>query len=318
MLLDNKYTIIPNIVFCLNYDNGTYKTIIVKTKDKIKCQYKKNGEKFSIVGVVTKIGCNFNSSLGAVGTTAYMQVDGSCECRGRVEYIQPSSVLNLEILETTNSIINAVCSVDPQSQRITLIRENKAGCFQYSLDGVTWKAATGAPGMSAYECAVKLGFQGSEEDWLESLKAKCYTPIDIVVERDVGGYSIGDIIPAGTYILDIITHILSPGTPSIVNNIYIGVSDTVPTSLSGLIPHEIAVEDLLENGVSYKFSANNQYLVYAYKKNIGELSSIKDCNGFENIYSWEKTIYQAGDEEYYIYYTDESKTICCFPLTFRY
>lgn len=318
MLLDSRYTIIPSIVFSLVYDNGTRKTITVKTKDKVKCVYKKNGEKFSITGIVNKIGCNFNSSLGAVGTTAYMQIDGSCECKGRVEYVQPSHVLDLEILETTNILINAVCSVDPENQRITLIRENPAGVFQYSLDGMTWKAATGAQGMSAYECAVKLGFQGSEEEWLESLKAKCYTPVDINVEQDVGGYHIGDVIPAGTYVLDIITHMLSPGSPSIVNNVYIGVSATIPTSLAGLTPYEIDLQELIDHGIGYKFTANDQYLVYAYKKSIGELSSIKDRNGFENIQSWLRTTYMAGDDEYYIYYTDESKTICCFSLTFTY
>lgn len=318
MLLDSRYTIIPSIVFSLVYDNGTRKTITVKTKDKVKCVYKKNGEKFSITGIVNKIGCNFNSSLGAVGTTAYMQIDGSCECRGRVEYIQPSQVLDLEILETTNILINAVCSVDPENQRITLIRHNEAGVFQYSLDGITWKAATGAQGMSAYECAVKLGFEGSEEEWLESLEVKCYTPIDITVECDVGGYSAGDVIPAGTYIVDIINHILSPGTPSIVNNVYLGVSDDVPVDLTGLTPHEIDLDNLLANGIGYRFTAHNQYLVYAYKKSIGELTSIKDMNGFENLPSWLCKTYTTGTDEYYIYYTDETKTICCFPLTFRY
>ena len=172
MLLDNDYTIVPSIRFTLTYDTGVRQVITVKTGDTIDCSYKKNGERFSITGVVAKIGCNFNSSLGAVGTTAYLQVDGSAEYSGRVEYIQPNQVLTLAVIKTSEVIENVVCSVDNEDQRITLIRENEVGVFQYSLDGITWKAATGAQGMSAYECAVALGFEGTEEEWLESLKGQ--------------------------------------------------------------------------------------------------------------------------------------------------
>lgn len=172
MLLDNKYTIVPSIKFALTYDDGTRKVITVKTQDTIDCSYKKNGEKFSIRGVVAKIGCNFNSSLGTVGTTTYLQVDGSLEYAGKVEYIQPCQILDLIIVKTSNSIANAVCSVDNIDQKITLIRENEIGGFQYTLDGINWKSPTGSQGMSAYECAVALGFKGSEGEWLESLKGK--------------------------------------------------------------------------------------------------------------------------------------------------
>lgn len=172
MLLDNKYTIVPSIRFTLTYDNGIRKVITVNTRDTIDCSYKKNGEKFQIVGDVSKIGCNFNSSLGAVGTTAYLQVDGSSEYSGQVEYIQPSQVLDLTIISSSGIVDNVVCSVDNEDQKITLIRENEVGVFQYSLDGITWRAANGAQGMSAYECAVALGFEGTEEEWLESLKGE--------------------------------------------------------------------------------------------------------------------------------------------------
>ena len=139
MLLDNKYTIVPSIKFALTYDDGIRKVITVKTQDTIDCTYKKNGEKFSIRGVVAKIGCNFNSSLGTVGTTAYLQVDGSLEYTGKVEYIQPCQILDITIIKTSNSIENAVCTVDNVGQKIMLIRENEVGGFQYTLDGINWK-----------------------------------------------------------------------------------------------------------------------------------------------------------------------------------
>lgn len=176
MLLDNKYTIVPTIKFSLTYDNGVRKLITVKSQDTIDCSYKKNGEKFSIRGVVAKIGCNFNSSLGTVGTTAYLQIDGSSEYSGQVEYIQPSQILDLTIIKTTDVVCNVVCSVDNDDQKITLIRENEVGSFQYSLDGINWKGITAAQGMSAYECACELGFVGTEAEWLASLKGEPGAP----------------------------------------------------------------------------------------------------------------------------------------------
>jgi len=172
MLLDSNYTIVPSIRFTLTYDNGVRKVITVKTRDTVSCTYKKDGEKFSITGVVAKIGCNFNSSLGRVGTTAYLQIDGSSEYSGQVEYIQPSQVLDLTIISSTDITDNVVCSVDNEDQRIALVRENEVGVFQYSLDGITWREANGSQGMSAYECAVALGYVGTEREWLESLKGE--------------------------------------------------------------------------------------------------------------------------------------------------
>lgn len=169
MLLDSSYTIIPQIRFTLSFDNDVVKTVTVKHEDTVSCTYKKNGERFSIIGIVTKIGCNFNSSLGAVGTTAYIQIDGSSEYSGEVIYVQPSQILDINVISSTSVVENIVCSVSNEDQRITLVRENEVGVFQYSLDGMTWNAAVGSQGMSAYECAVALGFDGTEEEWLTSL-----------------------------------------------------------------------------------------------------------------------------------------------------
>ena len=170
MLLDNEYVIIPQLRFTLTYANDIRKVVTVKTNDVINCFYKKDGTKANIIGKVVKIGCNFNSSLGTVGTTAYMQVDGSSDYEGQVEYIQPSNVIDMTIVSTTDEINNVVCSVDNEEQRVSLIRENEVGAFQYSINGQDWKGITAAQGKSAYECAVDLGYEGSEQDWLNSLK----------------------------------------------------------------------------------------------------------------------------------------------------
>ena len=174
MLLDSTYTLIPQLRFTLTYDNDVQKTITVKKDDIITCNYTEDGEKYIITGKVTKIGCDFNSSLGAAGTEVYLQIDGSDEYAGQVEYIKPSQVLDLCIVSTTDTINNVVCSVDNEGQNIILVRENEVGEFQYSKDGQIWVTANsnGVRGMSAYECAVALGFVGTEEEWIASLKGE--------------------------------------------------------------------------------------------------------------------------------------------------
>ena len=51
MLLDNKYTILPNLRFSLSFDSGVSKIVTVKTGDKVECFYKLNGEKNVITGI---------------------------------------------------------------------------------------------------------------------------------------------------------------------------------------------------------------------------------------------------------------------------
>lgn len=169
MLLDNTYTLINQLKFNLLFDNNVKKLIVVKVDDIIKCYYRENNKKHCIVGRVSKIGCEFNSTLGRTGSSVYMKIDGSEEYCGQVVYIKPDHVLDLSIIETTNVVSNPVCTVETDDQKITLIRENELGTFQYSKDGIIWNDIGVSPGLSAYECALQLGFIGSEEDWLNSL-----------------------------------------------------------------------------------------------------------------------------------------------------
>lgn len=169
MLLDNTYTLINQLKFNLLFDNDVQKLIVVKVDDIIKCYYRENNKKRCVVGRVSKIGCEFNSTLGRAGSSVYMKIDGSEDYCGQVIYIKPDQVLDLSIIKTTNNVSNPVCTVETDDQKITLIRENELGVFQYSRDGIVWVDVGTSQGLSAYECALELGFKGSEEDWLLSL-----------------------------------------------------------------------------------------------------------------------------------------------------
>lgn len=173
MLLNNEFTLVNQIMFILTFDNDVRKLIVVKTDDIVDISYTVDGGKERLIGRVDQIQCNLNSSLGRTGSSVSMKIDGSDKYCGLVKHIKPEQVLDLTIVKTSNEIANPVCSVDNEGQKVILIRENEVGTLQYSIDGIRWKdAGAGAPGLSAFESAVKLGFSGTEQEWIDSLKGK--------------------------------------------------------------------------------------------------------------------------------------------------
>lgn len=202
MLLDRSVQMIPQLKFTLTFDNGVSKSITVKQHDIVECTYYDMGKTATITGEVTKILASTNSSLGECCCDAKMIIDGSSNYSGQVVQVRPNQVLNLYVKETSNTNTNVVCSVDNVDQRITLIRENEIGQFQYSLDGITWVTISGIEGqrgpvgpagkngvdgkngadgkdgvdgkdgidgVSAYQYAVDAGYPGTEEEFAEAL-----------------------------------------------------------------------------------------------------------------------------------------------------
>ena len=171
MLLQNNNCVISKLRFTLTFDDDTTRVIDVKEGDIVTVTYNDDGVKSSIKGKVVKIGVNFNSTIGRVKESSYMCIDGSELYAGKQVYISPDKVLDIYINESSYAIQNPVCTVENPEQSVILVREDELGYFSYSRDGEIWKSVTpnGAPGLSAYECALKLGFVGTEEEWLESL-----------------------------------------------------------------------------------------------------------------------------------------------------
>ena len=71
-------------------------------------------------------------------------------------------------------------------------------------------------------------------------------------------------------------------------------------------------------GLTYNnLTANNQKIVYAYPASFGNLTSIKDGNGFDNLASgWTKTIVQRGGVDYNVYTLNDPMSITGGKLTF--
>ena len=48
----------------------------------------------------------------------------------------------------------------------------------------------------------------------------------------------------------------------------------------------------------------------------GEVISIKDSSGFENIDGWSRTEIEVDGKAFYVYYTNETLTVTSFKITF--
>lgn len=143
---------------------------------------------------------------------------------------------------------------------------------------------------------------------------------DIVIASGVipteGTYNLTKSITATTHAHLELTYekgILSSNTvyATFVNPYYYGVGavGTDPKTLTKLVQSKGAK-------ILY-FSPNKQHIIFAYPKSYGDLRSIKDGNGFENINGFTKTE-SGGSVPYNIYTSNEASTNTNFKLTFSY
>lgn len=98
-----------------------------------------------------------------------------------------------------------------------------------------------------------------------------------------------------------------------INPYYTGSSATSTISDFTGLAEEIVVKNAKKE-VTYGVT-DNEYLVFAYDKSYGSLTSIKDENNFENIGSWNKNELTVGGQGYFVYITQLPVTI---ETTFKY
>lgn len=94
----------------------------------------------------------------------------------------------------------------------------------------------------------------------------------------------------------------------------VGASDVSITTLSKIVS--------TKSSKTLSFSPSNQYIYFAYPASYGDLKSIKDSNGFENIGGFTKTVetleVASDNVSYNIYKSNEPSTATGFKLTFSY
>ena len=102
-------------------------------------------------------------------------------------------------------------------------------------------------------------------------------------------------------------------TYTFVSATYYGTSDTAPTGVTGLTK-VLRTKATFEN----KFTCDNKHVVYMYPASFGDLRSILDGNGFENLTDFTKTTITIGSVSYNAYYTTGKKTLNSFTYKFIY
>lgn len=68
----------------------------------------------------------------------------------------------------------------------------------------------------------------------------------------------------------------------------------------------------------YTYTADNEYIIFAYPAEYGNLTSILDANSFENLDSFKKTSTTVGTTSYNIYYTTGKVTCSNFAYSFKF
>ena len=102
---------------------------------------------------------------------------------------------------------------------------------------------------------------------------------------------------------------------SFVDPYYIGATDNIPTADTVL-----TLTELIEakSNKTKKVTAADQYVVYAYPASYGNLTSIIDGNGFENLTDYTKISLTINGVAYNCYHTTGKKSMADFSYTYKY
>lgn len=98
-----------------------------------------------------------------------------------------------------------------------------------------------------------------------------------------------------------------------VNPYYNGTCDD-PAAIADFTGMNEVLEVKGKKVVSY--TADNQYIVFAYDNSYGDLTSILDGNGFENLTAFSKTTIEVSGVTYALYTTQNKVTCSNFKYTF--
>ena len=102
-------------------------------------------------------------------------------------------------------------------------------------------------------------------------------------------------------------------TYTFVSATYYGTLDVVPVDATGLTK-VLRTKATFEN----KFTCDNKHVVFLSPVTFGNLKSILDGNGFENITDFTKATITIGSVSYNAYYTTGKKTLNSFTYKFIY
>ena len=113
-----------------------------------------------------------------------------------------------------------------------------------------------------------------------------------------------------------VTVTISTKTYKFVSATYTGLSGTIPT----LDTDVTALTKLIREKAPYTntYAPANQYIVFAYPQSYGNLTSVLDGNGFENLGEYNKSVITINSVAYNVYCTTSKLTSTGLKYTFKY
>ena len=116
-------------------------------------------------------------------------------------------------------------------------------------------------------------------------------------------------------LIDLVKESVDPTVEEDNTVIYVGVVNDVPlTNFDGLEEVTIKTATIKYDKFINSYSSDDQHLIYAAPKTLGELIAIKDASTLNCLNIWSCTEYNG----YYIYYTNEPLTLEDYKLIFYY
>lgn len=100
------------------------------------------------------------------------------------------------------------------------------------------------------------------------------------------------------------------------NPYYYGTTSININSLTDSDIKSLTKDIVAKGNKEYRFTATNGYCVFAYPKSYGALTSLKDENQFENIYSFNRADINIDGVAYYVYQNDLKVSCTNFKYTF--
>jgi hypothetical protein len=127
-----------------------------------------------------------------------------------------------------------------------------------------------------------------------------------VQPKDSDGNDYQSPLPAGS--------VTATKTVNFIQPFYWGKVASKPVSSFTGLTESVTAKG--QKTVSY--TTNNEFMVFAYDKSYGNLTSILDPNGFEVIGGWSKATLTVGGFDYYVWTADLATTDTGANFTFKF
>lgn len=135
-----------SLTVSLTFDDSTTKTRVLGVGDYVTITYNNDGLSKTVTGKISTVYAN--PYADKVDRSQWYIIVACTECSSGIAKINPMQILDVDIIRKAIPLI-AVSTIDSDTNRITHIRVNSNGYFEFSQnDGATWKMLNLAPSAS--------------------------------------------------------------------------------------------------------------------------------------------------------------------------